>query len=286
MPHNEISSDKKVWLITGANRGLGAAIARAALDAGDTVVAGARHPASLAETLGDFGPRLLPVALDVTDTEAVDAAVRAAFAEFARIDVLVNNAGYGQFGAFEETGMDAVRRQFETNVFGVMNVTQAVLPMMRRQRSGRVFNISSIGGFRGGDRYSAYAASKFAVEGFSESLSAELAPFGIRVTVVEPGFFRTDFLGGTSVQYGSHDIEDYAEASAASRAFYEDRSGKQAGDPAKLGAVLVHLANEPEPPTRFPVGTDAVGVVEAKVAEVQAEVERWRELSASTDFAE
>ncbi len=283
MAQNEIGSGK-IWLITGANRGLGAAIARAALDAGDSVVAGARNPDTIAGALGAASPTFLPVALDVTDAPAAEAAVVAALERFGRIDVLVNNAGYGQFGAFEETGMEAMRRQFETNVFGLMNVTHTVLPAMRRQRSGHIFNISSIGGFRGGDRYSAYAASKFAVEGFSESLSAELAVFGIRVTVVEPGFFRTDFLQDTSVQYGSVEIEDYAEASAASRTFYDERSGKQAGDPAKLGEALVKLAADPHPPVRFPVGTDAVAVVEGKIAAVQAEVDRWRELSASTDF--
>lgn len=280
-----MADTQKVWLITGANRGLGQAIARAALKAGDSVVAGARNLDTIAGALGAASPTLLPAALDVTDTGAADAAVSAAVERFGRIDVLVNNAGYGQFGAFEETGMEAMRRQFETNVFGLMNVTHAVLPIMRRQRSGHVFNISSIGGFRGGDRYSAYAASKFAVEGFSESLSAELAEFGVRVTVVEPGFFRTDFLQDSSVQYGSAEIEDYAEASAASRAFYDERSGKQAGDPAKLGEALVKLAADPYPPTRFPVGSDAVGVIEGKLAHVQAEVDRWRELSVSTDFS-
>ncbi len=274
----------KIWLITGANRGLGLAIARAALDAGDAVVAGARNPDTITAALGAAGPNMLPVALDVTSAEAADAAVSAALAHFGRIDVLVNNAGYGQLGAFEEVGMDAMRRQFETNVFGLMTVTLAVLPAMRRQRSGHIFNLSSVGGFRGGDRYSAYAASKFAIEGFSESLSAELAAFGIRSTVVEPGFFRTDFLEDTSVQYGSIEVGDYAEASAAAKAFYDDRNGKQAGDPAKLGAALVRLANDPEPPVRFPVGTDAVEVVTGKLAAVQAEVDRWRELSQSTDF--
>ncbi len=283
MAENEINSGR-IWLITGANRGLGAAIARAALDAGDSVVAGARNPDTIAGALGAASPTLLPVALDVTDADAADAAVSAAVERFGRIDVLVNNAGYGQLGAFEEIGMEAMRRQFETNVFGLMNVTHTVLPAMRRQRSGHIFNISSIGGFRGGDRFSAYAASKFAVEGFSESLSAELAEFGIRMTIVEPGFFRTDFLETNSVQYGSQEIEDYAEASAARRSFYDERSGRQAGNPAKLGEALVKLANDPHPPVRFPVGTDAVGVVEEKLAHVQAEVERWRELSVSTDF--
>ena len=286
MPQNKFSSDGKVWLITGANRGLGAAIARAALDAGDTVVAGARNPASIAKTLGDFGPRLLPVALDVTDAQAAETAVQEAVAHFGRIDVLVNNAGYGQLGAFEEVDADAIQRQFAVNVFGLMSVTRAVLPTMRKQRSGHLFNISSIAGYRGSSRASIYCASKFALEGFSEALNAEIAEFGIHVTVVAPGFFRTDFLETSSVQYGSKVIEDYAEASAASRAFFDKRSGAQAGDPAKLGEALVKLAADPHPPVHFPAGSDAVETVTQKLAEVQAEVERWRKLSMSTDYSE
>ncbi len=281
-----MSETNKVWLITGASRGLGAAIARAALEAGHSVVAAARNPDTLAEALGGPNERLLPVALDVTHPEDAQAAVSAAMARFGRIDVLVNNAGYGQLGAFEEVSAEDITRQFETNVFGLMHVTRAVLPVLRSQRSGHIFNLSSIGGKRGGDRYSIYAASKFAVEGFSESLSAELAPFGIRVTVVEPGFFRTDFLETSSVRYGSHRVDDYADASAASQAFYEDRSGQQAGDPAKLALALLTLAADPNPPTRFAVGSDAFAVVMQKDADEVAEAERWRALTISTDFAE
>lgn len=274
----------KVWLITGASRGMGAAIARAALDAGNTVVAGARNIASVTEALGDAGPRLLPVALDVTDAQAAEAAVRAAVEKFGRIDVLVNNAAYGIYGAFEEITPEETAQEFATNVFGLMNVTRAVLPIMRHQRSGRIFNTSSLAGYRGGDRGSIYCSSKFAVEGFSESLTAELAPFGIHVTVVEPGFFRTDFLKNSSVRFGSNFIEDYAAGTAARKEFFEQRDGKQAGDPARLGLALVKLANTPEPPTRFQAGTDTLEVVKQKNAQVQAEMDRWRELSASTDF--
>ena len=281
-----MSDSSKVWFVTGASRGLGAAIARAALEAGHSVVAAARNPDTLAETLGGPSERLLPVALDVTRPEDAQAAVTAATAQFGRIDVLVNNAGYGQLGAFEEVSAEDITRQFETNVFGLMHVTRAALPVLRQQRSGHIFNMSSIGGKRGGDRYSIYAASKFAVEGFSESLSAELAPFGIRVTVVEPGFFRTDFLEASSVRYGSHRIDDYADGSAQSQAFYEDRSGQQAGDPAKLALALLTLAADPAPPTRFAVGSDAFAVVMQKDADEIAEAEQWRALTISTDFAE
>lgn len=279
-------TDQKTWFITGASRGLGTAIARAALEAGHTVVAAARNLDTLTEALGGPNERLLPVALDVTDAAAAERAVQEAVARFGRIDVLVNNAGYGQFGAFEEVSPEEVQRQFAVNVFGLMHVTRAVLPTLRRQQRGHIFNLSSIGGIQGGDRYPLYAASKFAVEGFSESLSAELAPFGISVTVVEPGFFRTDFLESTSVQYGTLVVEDYAAESRASRAFYEDRSGKQAGDPAKLAEALLTLAADPAPPTHFAVGSDAVAVVSQKYADAQAEVEQWRALSVSTDIDE
>ena len=280
-----MSDHSKVWLITGASRGLGAAIARTALEAGHRVVATARNPDTLTEALGGPNERFLPVALDVTRPEDA-AAAAAATARFGRIDVLVNNAGYGQLGAFEEVSAEDIMRQFETNVFGLMHVTRAVLPVLREQRSGHIFNLSSIGGKRGGDRYSIYAASKFAVEGFSESLSAEMAPFGVHVTVVEPGFFRTDFLKTSSVRYGSQTIDDYADGSAASQAFYEDRSGQQAGDPVKLAQALLTLAAAPAPPTRFAVGSDAFAVVMQKDAEEVAEAERWRALTVSTDFAE
>lgn len=280
------STDQKTWLITGASRGLGAAIARAALEAGHSVVAAARRLDTLTEALGGPNDRLLPVALDVTDAAAAERAVQEGVARFGSIDVLVNNAGYGQFGAFEEVSPEEGQRQFDVNVFGLMHVTRAVLPTLRRQKRGHIFNLSSIGGIRGGNRYSLYAASKFAVEGFSESLSAELAPFGIFVTVVEPGFFRTDFLESSSVQYGTLAVEAYAEGSQASRAFYEDRNGKQAGDPAKLAEALLMLAAAPAPPTRFAVGSDAVAVVSQKYADAQAELDKWRALSVSTDFAE
>ena len=281
-----MSDHSKVWLITGASRGLGAAIARTALEAGHRVVATARNPDTLTEALGGPNERFLPVALDVTRPEDAAAAVASATARFGRIDVLVNNAGYGQLGAFEEVSAEDIMRQFETNVFGLMHVTRAVLPVLREQRSGHIFNLSSIGGKRGGDRYSIYAASKFAVEGFSESLSAEMAPFGVHVTVVEPGFFRTDFLKTSSVRYGNQTIDDYADGSAASQAFYEDRSGQQAGDPVKLAQALLTLAAAPAPPTRFAVGSDAFALVMQKDAEEVAEAERWRALTVSTDFAE
>lgn len=274
-----------VWLITGANRGLGAAIAQAALAAGHRVVATARQPASLASPPDDARARWLPLALDVTDAAAADRAVAQAVATFGRIDVLVNNAGYGQLGAFEEISPEDIERQFASNVFGLMHVTRALLPVMRRQRGGHVFNISSMAGYRGGNRCSVYAASKFAVQGFSESLSEELREFGIHVTVVEPGYFRTDFLDPSSIAHGSRAIEDYAATSAARRESAQAHNHRQVGDPAKLAAALLRLAAEPAPPRHFPVGADAIEWLEKKNAAVQADIERWRDLSTATAFS-
>jgi NAD(P)-dependent dehydrogenase (short-subunit alcohol dehydrogenase family) len=269
----------KTWFITGASRGLGAAIARAALDAGDRVVVTARRRETVAEIFGEDSDTVLPLSLDVTDPAQIAAAVD----RFGRIDVLVNNAGYGHLGLFEETRPEDARVQFDTNVFGLFDMTRAVLPIMRRQRSGHVFNISSIGGLLGGESGSIYCASKFAVEGFTESVAAEVKPFGIRMTIVEPGFFRTDFLDASSVRHADNPIADYAEASAAIRAFYDARSHNQAGDPAKLGQALVTLANADNPPVRWSAGTDAIAVVEGKAAGLKSELDAWRDLSASTD---
>lgn len=273
----------KTWFITGASRGLGAAIARAALDAGDRVVVTARRRETVAETFGEDNDTVLSLSLDVTDPIQIAAAVDAAVARFGRIDVLVNNAGYGHLGLFEETRPEDARVQFDTNVFGLFDMTRAVLPIMRRQRSGHVFNISSIGGLVGGESGSIYCASKFAVEGFTESVAAEVKPFGIRMTIVEPGFFRTDFLDARSVRHADNPIPDYAEASAAIRAFYDARSHNQAGDPAKLGRALVTLANADNPPVRWSAGTDAIAVVEGKAAGLKADLDAWRDLSAFTD---
>ena len=262
-----------------------AAIARAALNDNHHVVAAARNSNGIHDVLGGNTERLLPVTLDVTDGAAAEAAVAKAVDAFGRIDVLVNNAGYGQLGAFEEVSPDDIEKQFATNVFGLMNVTRAVLPVMRKQRSGYVFNMSSAAGYKGGDRYSIYAASKFAIGGFSESLSVELAEFGIHVTVVEPGYFRTDFLDSSSVRYGTRNIADYATKSAAKRLQTFAYNHRQPGDPAKLGKALVTLAANANPPTHFPVGVDAIQLIQEKNAAVQMEADRWRELSVSTAFS-
>lgn len=277
------STSSRVWFVTGASRGLGAAIVRTLLDAGERVVATARKRDPLAAAFGADSDALLSLSLDVTDPAAVQTAVASALEYFGRIDVLVNNAGYGDLSLFEESTVEDVRAQYDTNVFGLMHVTRAVLPGMRAQRSGRIFNVSSVGGIVGGASGSLYCASKFAVEGFTESLAQEIAPFGIHATIVEPGFFRTDFLEATSVKHGSNPIADYAETSAALKSFYDSRSRNQAGDPAKLARALITLADAPQPPVRWCAGTDALGMVQAKINGLQAELDAWRDLSAGTD---
>lgn len=273
----------KIWFVTGAARGLGAEIAKAALAAGDRVVVTGRRREALQATFGPDGDHLLSLPLDVTREADAEAAVEATLARFGRIDVLVNNAGYGNLGLFEETTDAEARAQYDTNVFGLYNVTRAVLPVLRRQRSGRIFNISSVGGLLGGEGGSLYCATKFAVEGFSESIAKEVASFGIHVTIVEPGFFRTDFLDERSVRYGSRQIEDYAAISAQMKAFWDARNHTQAGDPAKLGRVLVDLADRTDPPLRFAAGSDAVAMIGGKIAALQDELDAWRDLSVTTD---
>lgn len=275
----------KVWFITGSARGIGAEVAKAALAAGDRVVATGRRLDQLQAVYAGYGERVLTVTLDVADEAQAVAAVQAAVERFGRIDVLVNNAGFGQLGLFEEIEAADVERQFATNVFGLFHVTRAVLPVMRRQRSGRILNLSSIGGVLGFAGASVYCAAKFAVEGFSDSLAPEVEPFGIHVTVIEPGFFRTDFLDGSSVRYGSRQIGDYAAHSAEMRSSYDSYSHKQPGDPAKLAAAMVELAGTSEPPRHFLAGSDAVEMASGVIDRRRAEIAAWRDRSAGTDFA-
>ncbi len=273
----------RVWLITGASRGLGYEIAKAAVEAGDRVVATARELTALAGSL-PVCDEVLQVALDVTNAEQAKAAVDAAVARFGRIDVLVNNAGYGQLGVFEEISASAIARQFDTNLYGLMHVTRAALPRMRSQKSGRIFNLSSIGGALGFNAASIYCAAKFAVEGFSECLALELAPFNIGVTIVEPGFFRTDFLDPRSIRFAETPIEDYAAFAQASQSAYAGNNHQQPGDPARLAAALVRLSREEKAPLRFAAGSDALQYLGDAYAARQAELARWDELTRSTDF--
>ncbi|MNZ35753.1 3-oxoacyl-[acyl-carrier-protein] reductase FabG [compost metagenome] len=273
----------KTWFVTGASRGIGAEIAKAALEAGANVVATGRDLAQLEVLYARYGDRVLPLQLDVTDEGQAAAVVEEAVRHFGRVDVVVNNAGYGQLGPFEENDTEAAGRQFATNVFGIFHVCRAVLPVMRRQRAGHIFNVSSIAGLAGMGGAALYCSAKFAVEGFSEALVQEVAQFGIRVTIVEPGAFRTDFLDGTSAVLGGKGLEDYAEFSRKIRASSETNNHRQKGDPAKLGAVLVRLAAEESPPLRYLAGSDALQVVTGKLAAVAREIEQWRDWSVLTD---
>jgi NAD(P)-dependent dehydrogenase (short-subunit alcohol dehydrogenase family) len=274
------TTEKKVWLVTGAGRGMGVDIAQAALEAGHAVVATGRNPERVSAALGAHD-ELLTVALDVTDPASAQAAVDAALDRFGRIDVLVNNAGNFYAGFFEEITPEDFRAQVETNLFGPLNVTRAVLPVMRAQRSGLVVTMSSTAGLIGQEFTSAYAASKFAVEGWMESLTPEVAPFGVRTMVVEPGFFRTDLLTPESTSYAEPSIEDYAERTRQTVAAWTGMNGLQGGDPAKLARGLVQLAGSQEPPVRWVAGADAVAGVEQKAKDLLAQVDAHRELSSS-----
>lgn len=280
MTHDTPSNPTRpVWFITGAARGIGREIALAALAAGHQVAATGRDLAALQAAFAGHEGAVQCLALDVAQPQQAADAVAQAVQRFGRIDVLVNNAGYGQLGLFEEIEAADIERQFATNVFGLMHVTRAVLPQMRQQRAGRIFNLASIGGFAGFESSSVYCAAKFAVEGFSESLALEVARFGIQVTVVEPGFFRTDFLARSSVRYGSRRVADYP------RVDYESYNGRQPGDPARLGRVVVQLAAMAEAPLHFVAGSDALQYATQAFERRLAEVQRHAALSVTTDLA-
>lgn len=277
------SSFPRIWLITGASRGIGARIAEAALAQGDAVVATSRSADSVTERLG-ASDALLPLALDVTDEAQARHVVGAALERFGRIDVLVNNAGYGLLGAVEEATADEVRRLYETNVFGLLNVTRAVLPAMRARRAGHVINISSLGGVRSAAGFGVYCSTKFAVEGLTEALHAELAPLGVHATVVEPGYFRTEFLDTASLSVSPLVLEDYAESAGAVREAARRINLNQPGDPVRLAQAVVQLVASPTPPLRLPLGTDTLQTIADKHAFVEKETAAWRDLAASTDF--
>ncbi|MEV5069617.1 SDR family NAD(P)-dependent oxidoreductase [Microbacterium sp. LMI12-1-1.1] len=276
-------TDKRVWIVTGAGRGMGVEIARAALAAGHQVVATGRNTERVAAAVGEH-PDLLVVKLDLTIPEDAVAAAQATVDRFGRIDVLVNNAANFYAGFFEETSDAQVRAQFETNVFGPMNVTRAVLPIMRAQRSGHVITIGSLAGITGLEFVDAYAASKFALEGWMESLRFGVEPYGIRTTIVEPGFFRTELLvEEASTIWPEISIDDYADRTAAAIPGWRQMNGAQAGDPAKLGAALVTIADLDEPPLRWVAGADAVAAIEQKAQDLLAQINAHRELSSSLD---
>ena len=278
-------TDKKTWFITGAGRGMGVDIAKAALAAGNAVVATGRNPNTVTAALGQ-DEDLLVVTLDVTDPADAQAAVTAAVERFGRVDVLVNNAGNFYAGFFEEITPGDFRAQVETTLFGPMNITRAVLPVLRAQRSGLVVAISSTAGIVGQEFCTAYAAAKFGVEGWIESLAPEVAPFGIHTMLVEPGFFRTELLSPESTNYAEASIDDYAERTTQTVAAWNAMNGQQGGDPAKLANALVQLASHDEPPARWVAGADAIATVEQKAKDLLAQADAYRELSSSLAYSD
>jgi NAD(P)-dependent dehydrogenase (short-subunit alcohol dehydrogenase family) len=273
-------TDKTVWFVTGAGRGMGVDIVKAALAAGHAVVATGRNTDAVARAVGT-AKDLLVVKLDVTSSDDAQGAVAAAMKQFGRIDVLVNNAGNFYAGFFEEISPEDFRAQVETNFFGTVNVTRAILPVLRAQRRGLIVTISSTGGIVGQAFVSAYSAAKFAVEGWMESLAPEIAPFGIRTMLVEPGFFRTELLTDESTKWPEASITDYAETTRQTVAAWKKMNGLQGGDPAKLAKALVQLAGQAEPPLRWPAGADAVESLEKKANELLAQAGAHRALSSS-----
>ena len=273
-------STQKTWFITGAGRGMGVDIAKAALAAGCAVVATGRNTGAISNALGS-STDLLVVKLDVTNLPDVETAVRTAIQRFGRVDVLVNNAGNFEAGYFEELTPEQMDQQLATTLVGPMNVTRAVLPFMRKQRSGHIISISSSAGLSGFEFGSAYAASKFGLEGWMESLRPEVAPFGIHTTIVNPGFFRTALLTKESTRYGELSIDDYAERRRDQLAFWQSQNGKQIGDPAKLAKALITIASQEPPPARFIAGADAIAGAEEKVATLKEQIDTNRELSTS-----
>jgi NAD(P)-dependent dehydrogenase (short-subunit alcohol dehydrogenase family) len=277
--------DKKVWFITGTSRGMGVDFARAALAAGNAVVATGRNTDAVAKAVGQ-AEDLLVVKLDVTSRADAESAVQAAVERFDRIDVLVNNAANFYAGYFEELTPEQIEQQLATGLMGPMNVTRAVLPVMRKQRSGHIISISSGAGLMGFEFNSAYCATKFGLEGWTEALQPEVAPFGINTTIVNPGFFRTELLTQESTNYAEPSIADYAERHAAQREWYEAQHGQQAGDPAKLAQALLRIASQQPPPRRFIAGADAISVAEQKVQNLQQQINAYRDLSTSMALEE
>lgn len=274
----------KVWFITGCSTGFGRVLAEELLAKGETVVATARKPEQLKDLVAQFPDRAIALALDVTVPAQVRAAVEQAIKTFGRIDVLVNNAGYGLIGALEEPTDEQIRRQFEVNVFGALDVMRAVLPIMRQQSGGHILNVSSMGGFCGFPGVGIYNATKFALEGLSEALAQEALHLGIKVTIVEPGAFRTDWAG-RSLDWGAT-IADYESTVGQRRQGLKSLNGNQPGDPRKGAAAMIAIADEPNPPLRLVLGADAFDVITAKLKGVSAELETWQSLSVATAYTD
>ena len=276
--------ENKVWLITGASSGIGLEIAKAALAAGHKVVATGRNLSKVTKAFADTSENLLVVQLDVTNPQEISVGINAAIEKFGTIDVLVNNAGSFYAGFFEQFSQEQIERQISTNLFGPMNVTRAVLPIFRKNKSGHIITISSTAGLVGYELCTAYATSKFALESWMESLQLEVAPFGINTTIVNPGFFRTNLLEPSSTTWSENVIADYAERTSMLRPGWESVSGTQGGDPAKLAMALVKIASENNPPKRWMAGADCIAEAERKIKELQEQADAYRDLSSSLSF--
>jgi NAD(P)-dependent dehydrogenase (short-subunit alcohol dehydrogenase family) len=278
-----MADNAKVWLITGSSTGFGRSLTEAVLKKGDSVIATARKPKQLDDLVAKYPGTAKAVRLDVTNPQEVHDAVDAAIDAFGRIDVLVNNAGYGTVGVIEEVSDEAIRRQFDTNVFGALEMMRTVLPIMRQQRSGHILNVSSVGGFASFGATGIYCATKFALEALSEALAKEVATLGIKVTIIEPGAFRTDF-NGRSLSAPEQLMEDYAPISSPYLKWLEDMDGKQPGDPDKAAAAMIQVVESDNPPLRLALGADAVAAIEEKLKSVKAELDAWKEVSVNTAF--
>ncbi len=278
-----MADNAKVWLITGSSTGFGRSLTEAVLKKGDSVIATARKPKQLDDLVAKYPGTAKAVRLDVTNPQEVHDAVDAAIDAFGRIDVLVNNAGYGTVGVIEEVSDEAIRRQFDTNVFGALEMMRTVLPIMRQQRSGHILNVSSVGGFASFRATGIYCATKFALEALSEALAKEVATLGIKVTIIEPGAFRTDF-NGRSLSAPEQLMEDYAPISGSFLKWLEDVDGKQPGDPDKAAAAMIQVVESDNPPLRLALGADAVAAIEEKLKSVKAELDAWKEVSVNTAF--
>lgn len=275
----------KVWLITGCTTGFGRALAEAVLQKGDYLLATARNPEQLGTLIELYPETAKAVRLDVTVSQDIQAAVDSAIATFGRIDVLVNNAGHGLIAALEEVSDEETHQFFETNFFGALRLMQAVLPVMRQQGSGHIVNLSSTAGLVGFGGSSLYCGAKFALEGTSEALAKEVKSFGVKVTLIEPGAFRTDF-NGRSLATVERSIDAYAPVSGASLQWFKEMDGQQPGDPAKAAQAIIQVVESPHPPIRLALGTDAMSLIQEKLERVKTDLEAWQQVTVSTDYPE
>lgn len=279
-----MNNQQKAWFITGASQGIGLILAQQLLANGYNVIATARNLEALKNTVGHSSAQLLPLQVDITNEESVTSAVNAAIEQFGKIDVLVNNAGFGLIGGIEESSAKEVQNSFDVNVFGLLNVTRAILPHMRAASSGQIFNLSSVFGLIAGAGWGIYCATKFAVEGLSEALAQEVKPFGINVTIIEPGYVRTNFLKSTSIAVPQNPILAYTAITEEKRKHQEDIPGTQIGDPTKVSAIMIEIAKSIEPPLRLLLGSDALQFANYKIQMLQTGIQDNMELTLSTDF--